>query len=237
VRRGGGGKDVSRRHAEIVLTPKGYVLVDSSTNGTFVNEERVEGQRILARADVLRAGRRAVSLLRGRRPYQRCGTPPPGPAASPPQAVPPASAARHWSERQARRRPARRHGTAQTYHACLEGFVPAGGAPGELPRAKRGMIGQRLAVKTPIANIGRADYNDLVVPDPSISPATPNCSDAKGLGAGGPRLHQRHVRGWGAGEGGGPLAPRARCDSGRAASCSSRPTTRCASRRAAALRC
>src|SRR6266849_5095892 len=50
------GKDVSRRHAEIVVTPKGYVLVDSSTNGTFVNEERVEGQRILARADVLRLG-------------------------------------------------------------------------------------------------------------------------------------------------------------------------------------
>src|SRR5213593_1721781 len=34
------GKDVSRRHAEIVQTPKGYLLVDSSTNGTFVNEER-----------------------------------------------------------------------------------------------------------------------------------------------------------------------------------------------------
>src|SRR6266550_2278771 len=50
------GKDVSRRHAEIVQTPKGYVVVDSSTNGTFVNEERVEGQRILARADVIRLG-------------------------------------------------------------------------------------------------------------------------------------------------------------------------------------
>src|SRR5207245_235554 len=48
------GKDVSRRHAEIVQTPKGYLLVDSSTNGTFVNEERIGGQRILARADVIR---------------------------------------------------------------------------------------------------------------------------------------------------------------------------------------
>src|SRR5881296_4233588 len=35
------GKDVSRRHAEIVQTPKGYLLVDTSTNGTFVNEEQV----------------------------------------------------------------------------------------------------------------------------------------------------------------------------------------------------
>src|SRR5213594_3104823 len=29
------GKDVSRRHAEIVQTPRGYLLVDSSTNGTL----------------------------------------------------------------------------------------------------------------------------------------------------------------------------------------------------------
>ena len=48
------GKDVSRRHCEIIQTPKGYLLVDSSTNGTFVNEERVQGQRMLARADILR---------------------------------------------------------------------------------------------------------------------------------------------------------------------------------------
>src|SRR5438067_6988061 len=51
-----GGKDVSRRHAEIMQTPRGYVLVDSSTNGTFVNEERVQGQRVLQRADVIRMG-------------------------------------------------------------------------------------------------------------------------------------------------------------------------------------
>src|SRR5256885_9291651 len=29
------GKDVSRRHAEIVHTPRGYLVVDSSTNGTL----------------------------------------------------------------------------------------------------------------------------------------------------------------------------------------------------------
>src|SRR5262245_28870839 len=46
------GKDVSRRHAEIVQTPKGYLIVDSSTNGTSVNDVRIEGQRLLARADV-----------------------------------------------------------------------------------------------------------------------------------------------------------------------------------------
>jgi pSer/pThr/pTyr-binding forkhead associated (FHA) protein len=50
------GTDVSRRHAEIVPTPAGYRLVDSSTNGTFVNGERVAGQRLLARGDVIRVG-------------------------------------------------------------------------------------------------------------------------------------------------------------------------------------
>ncbi|HLQ59764.1 MAG TPA: FHA domain-containing protein, partial [Gemmatimonadales bacterium] len=50
------GKDVSRRHAEIMQTPKGYLLVDSSTNGTSVNDARVEGQRLLARADVITIG-------------------------------------------------------------------------------------------------------------------------------------------------------------------------------------
>jgi len=32
-----------------------------------------------------------------------------------------------------------------------------------------GLSGHRLSVKTPVANIGRAEYNDLVVPDPSVS--------------------------------------------------------------------
>jgi pSer/pThr/pTyr-binding forkhead associated (FHA) protein len=49
-------KNVSRRHAEIVATPKGYLLIDSSTNGTIVNGERVRGQRLLARGDVIRCG-------------------------------------------------------------------------------------------------------------------------------------------------------------------------------------
>src|SRR2546426_10229717 len=83
------GKDGSRRHAEIVQTPKGYLLVDSSTNGTFVNEERVEGQRILARADVIRLGDEQFRFYADVAPATAAPPPPPGPATSPP-AVPPA---------------------------------------------------------------------------------------------------------------------------------------------------
>src|SRR6478609_8334639 len=49
-------KSVSRKHAEIMGTDKGYLLVDLSTNGTFVNGEKIPGQRVLARADVIRVG-------------------------------------------------------------------------------------------------------------------------------------------------------------------------------------
>jgi hypothetical protein len=47
---------VSRRHAEVVPTDAGYEVQDHSTNGVFVNGERVQGSQLLARADVIRVG-------------------------------------------------------------------------------------------------------------------------------------------------------------------------------------
>src|SRR2546422_10775206 len=85
------GKDVSRRHAEIVASPKGYLLVDSSTNGTFVNEEQVQGQRLLARGDVLRIGDEKFRFYADL--AAPASGPQPGPAASAPQAAPPPPAA------------------------------------------------------------------------------------------------------------------------------------------------
>jgi pSer/pThr/pTyr-binding forkhead associated (FHA) protein len=156
------GKDVSRRHAEIVQTPKGYLLVDSSTNGTFVNEERIGGQRILARADVIRLGDEqfrfytdvaaAAPTAGGARPAEGAAerlkhtvhgmeavAPPSSPSTPPPSPPPPAA------------RPAS--------PPPLATFLVRVGA----------LAGQRLTVRTPIVNVGRADYNDVVVPDPSVS--------------------------------------------------------------------
>src|SRR5256886_6389291 len=76
------GKDVSRRHAEIVQTPKGYMVVDSSTNGTFVNEEQVQGQRILARTDVIRLGEEQFRFYAEAAPLTASAAPAPAPAAS-----------------------------------------------------------------------------------------------------------------------------------------------------------
>src|SRR5258706_815789 len=82
------GKDVSRRHAEIMQTPKGYLIVDSGTNGTSVNDTRVEGQRLLARADVITIGEEKFRFY-----ADTAAAPPanpqPGPAAKAPSAAPP----------------------------------------------------------------------------------------------------------------------------------------------------
>jgi len=159
------GKDVSRRHAEIVQTPKGYLIVDSSTNGTSVNDTRIEGQRLLARADVITIGEEKFRF------YADTAAPPPenppaGPAASAPSAVPPTQGSAPVAEK-----------LKETVHG-----VPAAPAASAAPRPSGSSLasflvrggalkGQRLVVKTPVVNIGRADYNDLVFPDESVSTA------------------------------------------------------------------
>ena len=48
--------EVSRKHAELMAGPSGYTVTDLSTNGVFVNGERIAKVRTLARGDVLRLG-------------------------------------------------------------------------------------------------------------------------------------------------------------------------------------
>ncbi|HUL49669.1 MAG TPA: FHA domain-containing protein [Gemmatimonadales bacterium] len=135
------GKDVSRRHAEIVQTPRGYLLVDSSTNGTYVNEERIQGQRLLARAEVVRIGDEKFRFYAEFAPAPAAAAPPPAPAAASPA---PASSPQR--------------------------AAPAGALASLL--AKTGTLrGQRFPIRSPLANIGRADYNDVVLADPSVSTA------------------------------------------------------------------
>src|SRR3989441_6228266 len=164
------GKDVSRRHAEIVQTPRGYLLVDSSTNGTFVNETRVEGQRVLQRADVIRIGDEQFRFYADVAPASPAppapaapaappapAGPPPGPAASAPQAAPqpPPGASERLRDTMHGFEPAPRPSQARS----LASFLVKSGA----------LKGQRLPVKTPVVNVGRADYNDLVISDGSVS--------------------------------------------------------------------
>ena len=161
------GKDVSRRHAEIVPTPKGYLLVDSSTNGTSVNDVRVEGQRLLARTDVITIGEEKFRFYADTAP----SSPPPanpslgeGSAASAPSAVPSPSVPPTKGSA-----PAVSEKLKETVHGVPAAARPSGAALANFLVRAGTLKGQRVIVKTPVVNIGRADYNDIVLPDESVS--------------------------------------------------------------------
>src|SRR5947207_1351110 len=146
---------------------------------TFVDERRVEGQRTLARTDVIRLGDEQFRFYADAAPATAAPPPPPGPAASPPQATPPPPAPSPGTQPvggsgQAAPPPGAGDRLRHTVHG-LEAYVPpspraaAGGSLASFLVRSGGLAGQRLSVKTPVVNIGRADYNDLVVPDPSVS--------------------------------------------------------------------
>jgi pSer/pThr/pTyr-binding forkhead associated (FHA) protein len=145
------GKDVSRKHAEILSGPEGYVVVDHSTNGTLVNGERVQGRRLLARADVIAIGEETFRF------YADAVAAPPAPslqdtslgvpAAPPPPPPPP------------------------PIPPPPPGSRSSGGALASFLVRTGSLKGQRLTVRTPVVNIGRADYNDFVITDESISTA------------------------------------------------------------------
>ncbi|HSR91952.1 MAG TPA: FHA domain-containing protein [Gemmatimonadales bacterium] len=221
-------KDVSRRHAEIMATPQGYVLVDSSTNGTFVNGERIEMQRVLARADVVRVGDhefRFYADLATEKPEEGRAAPreasplpaaqaeppivartpaSPAPAQPPPPVAPPAPAAAAPAPPPApvpaavsppAPAPApvappapapvapdsAMHRLSETMHGIPVTPMPNVPRVAPSPRTVPGSVlatflvrngslkGNRLQVKVPVVNIGRAEYNDIVIPDESVS--------------------------------------------------------------------
>jgi pSer/pThr/pTyr-binding forkhead associated (FHA) protein len=171
------GKDVSRRHAEIVQTANGYLLVDSSTNGSFVNEERVTGQRLLARADVVRIGDENFRFYADLRPAPPASPPPARP--SPPPAAPAVPAPAPRASEKLRPTTMEPTARASTPPAPAAPPPPAPAAAAGRPSQARpfatlfvtggSLKGHRYPVRTPIVNIGRADYNDLVLADPSVS--------------------------------------------------------------------
>jgi len=154
------GTEVSRRHAEIQTTPEGYVLNDLSVNGTYVNGDRVGRQHLLARADVIRIGHDEFRFY--------ADVPPP-PAARGRRSVPPVTAAHPPTGAGAR--------LSDTLHGLPPSALAGPVTPTEPQVAPLASLlvrsgslkGRRLAVKVPVVNIGRAEFNDVVIADPSVS--------------------------------------------------------------------
>ncbi|MGH2669454.1 MAG: FHA domain-containing protein, partial [bacterium] len=156
------GNDVSRRHAQIELGEAGYVIVDTSTNGTFVNGTRIEGSRVLQRADVIRVGADEFRFYADAAPPPVPAAPPPGP----PDLSKPPPGAEH-----------RLHNTMMGAPRVTTPPLPGPVTPISLTQApiasllvRSGTLkGKRLPIRIPVVNVGRGDFNDLVVPEPSVS--------------------------------------------------------------------
>ena len=139
-------EEVSRRHAEILTVPEGDCLVDFSSNGVWVNGERIRSKTTLKSGDVIRV---ATEELR----YY------------PSEARTPAAGANfRLGDTVVGMQAIRRAPVIQSAYL----------APSEPPLAslliKGGhRKGERINVRTPVVNIGRADYNDISLPDPSVS--------------------------------------------------------------------
>jgi hypothetical protein len=82
--------EVSRRHASIAPGDSGYVLQDLSTNGVWVNGNRVQGSQLLARSDVVRVGSEEFRFYADVAPAPK-GTPGSSPVTGPSAPTPVAS--------------------------------------------------------------------------------------------------------------------------------------------------
>lgn len=176
--------EVSRRHAQILPTAQGYVLNDSSINGTFVNGERVEGSRVLVRADVVLIGADEFRFYAEEaQPAAPPPAPPPAPAPPPVESAPPAPAPTPPTPASLRVATPPPGAAARLGNTMMgmPAFDPAtlkskaaqagGSVLATLLVRKGPMKGDRFTVRVPVANIGRADYNDIVVSDESVSQA------------------------------------------------------------------
>jgi pSer/pThr/pTyr-binding forkhead associated (FHA) protein len=159
------GNEVSRNHAEIRNEADGYLLLDLSVNGTYVNGERIGKTHTLARADVIRIGNDEFRFYADASETASAGAAPVESAprqpetASPPAAAPPGAAQR----------------LSDTMHGIPE--EPQRNTPPAPEAAPLASLlfrsgefkGRRLPIRVPVANIGRGDYNDVVISDASVS--------------------------------------------------------------------
>jgi pSer/pThr/pTyr-binding forkhead associated (FHA) protein len=142
-----GSPDASRHHAEVVTTPEGDVLVDLSSNGTFVNAARINGRHPLKALDVIRIGAEEFRFY---------------PVSRPKPVTPPVGAEFRLGDTLM--------GLPSFKAPPPLSPKPAEAKPLALLLTKSGAgKGQRFSVHNPVASLGRAEFNDVRVADPSVS--------------------------------------------------------------------
>lgn len=160
------GQDVSRKHTEITHRGGQYILIDHSTNGTFVNGLRIGADRVLARSDVIRIGTEEFRFYADMTPTAGADTGEEG-MADEPAADAPIGASQKLTDTL--------HGIplSSIQEAIAEDPVGSDSKPvvdfGSLLVRHGPHKGERLAIRSPVVNLGRGDHNDLVLDDSSVS--------------------------------------------------------------------
>ncbi len=159
--------EVSRKHAELMASPTGYTVTDLSTNGVFVNGERVVRVRTLARGDVLRLGTEEFRFY-----ADVLATPAPMPAAVPTPGVAPgpgagASGAQHAPT------PVLSPAVAETATPTPAQAEPKADARSVLATleimTEGALKGKRFEIRAPLTHVGRGAHNDIVLTDDTVS--------------------------------------------------------------------
>jgi pSer/pThr/pTyr-binding forkhead associated (FHA) protein len=172
--------EVSRRHAEIVPSERGYLLHDYSTNGVHVNGVRVLQSQVLSRSDVVRVGSEEFRFYAD---VVISGT---MPAASMPRVTPPVAVAPQPVAASAEASPPSAPPQAGGPGADVTHRVPA--VPDEIPApapvsavdtrpvlavlevVNEGVLkGKRYDIRVPLAHVGRGAHNDVPIDDDSVS--------------------------------------------------------------------
>ena len=163
--------EVSRHHARISPAQNGYLLVDQSTNGVYVNGERIQASQVLARSDVIRIGSEEFRFYADMAPMARPAPPVPPVAATlpvppaPPRAEVPPRAPAPLSAEPPTLPPAVAASTAAS--AAASGTRPV---LATLEMRNEGPDkGRIFELRAPLVHVGRGPHNDVSLPEESVS--------------------------------------------------------------------
>lgn len=142
------GRDVSRVHAFVLPSLRGYTIEDRGLNGVFVGGARVDGSRLLHRGDVVRIGSEEFRFDADASSYE--------PAASP--------------AAQGKRREAGRMSSGGTTLAAQAPVKAPAPLLATLEVVTEGVLrGTRFRIESALAHIGRGDHNAIRIADGSVS--------------------------------------------------------------------
>ncbi len=177
---------VSRHHARLAPGEGGYVIADQSTNGVWVNGDRIQGSKLLARADVIRIGTEEFRFYADVAPLgAHPGAPAPmapAAAAAPIPAPPPVRFAPPPLSQEPTTLPPPELPARPEPVRAPQLAVPLGAPPAAAPDADARPVlatlevlqegpnkGRRIDVRDALVHVGRGAHNEVALGDDSVS--------------------------------------------------------------------